>query len=73
MLMRLEPLLCHDRTTSLYRAEGRQCVWRHVGERFTDINVVDQVARGVGGVMVWAGICYGQRTQVHFIDGILNA
>ncbi len=23
--------------------------------------------------MVWAGICYGQRTQVHFIDGILNA
>ncbi len=25
------------------------------------------------GVMVWAGICYGQQTQVHFIDGILNA
>ncbi len=23
--------------------------------------------------MVWAGVCYGQRTQVHFIDGILNA
>ncbi len=23
--------------------------------------------------MVWAGICYGQRTQVHFTDGILNA
>ncbi len=26
-----------------------------------------------GGVMVWAGVCYGQRTQVNFIDGILNA
>ncbi|KAL0193566.1 hypothetical protein M9458_011862, partial [Cirrhinus mrigala] len=26
-----------------------------------------------GGVMVWAGVSYGQRTQVHFIDGILNA
>ncbi len=25
------------------------------------------------GVMVWAGVCYGQRTQVHFIDDILNA
>ncbi|KAL0179043.1 hypothetical protein M9458_024485, partial [Cirrhinus mrigala] len=25
------------------------------------------------GVMVWAGECHGQRTQVHFIDGILNA
>ncbi len=23
--------------------------------------------------MVWAGVCYGQRTQVHFIDCILNA
>ncbi len=26
-----------------------------------------------GGVMVCAGVYYGQRTQVHFIDGILNA
>ncbi len=44
-----------------------------VGERFADVNVVDRVAHGGGGVMVWAGICYGQQTQVHFIDGILNA
>ncbi len=58
---------------SLYRADGRQRVWRCVGERFADVNVVDRVAHGGGGVMVWAGVCYGQRTQVHFIDGILNA
>ncbi len=58
---------------SLYRADGRQSVWRRVGEQFADVNVVDQVAHGGGGVMVWAGVCYGQRTQVHFIDGILNA
>ncbi len=58
---------------SLYRADGRLRVWRCVGERFADVNVVDRVAHGGGGVMVWAGICYGQRTQVHFIDGILNA
>ncbi len=44
-----------------------------MGERFADVNVVDQVAHGGGGVMVWAGVCYGQQTQVHFIDGILNA
>ncbi len=50
-----------------------QHVWRRVGERFADVNVVDRVAHGGSGVMVWAGICYGQRTQVHFIDGILNA
>ncbi len=48
-------------------------VWRCVGERFADVNVVDRVAHSGGGVMVWAGVCYGQRTHVHFIDGILNA
>uniref|UniRef100_A0A3P9JKL4 Tc1-like transposase DDE domain-containing protein n=1 Tax=Oryzias latipes TaxID=8090 RepID=A0A3P9JKL4_ORYLA len=57
---------------TLFRADGRQRVWRRVGERFSDVNVVDRVAHG-GGVMVWAGICFGRRTQVHFIDGILNA
>ncbi len=57
----------------LYGADGRQRVWHRVGERFADVNVVDRVAHCGSGVMVWAGGCYGQRTQVHFIDGILNA
>ncbi len=34
-----------------------------MGERFADVNVVDRVAHGGCGVMVWAGVCYGQRTQ----------
>ncbi len=58
---------------SLYMADGRQRVWRCVGERFADVNVVNRAAHGGGGVMVWAGVCYGQWTQVHFIDGFLNA
>ncbi len=58
---------------SLYRSNGRQRVWRRVGERFADVNGVDRVAHGGGGVMVWASVCYGRRTQLHFIDGILNA
>ncbi len=58
---------------SLYRADGRQRVWQSVGERFADVNVVVWVAHGGGGVMVWAGVCYGQQTQMHFIEGILNA
>ncbi len=36
------------------------------------VNAVDGVAHGGGGVMVWVGVCYGQRTQLHFINGILN-
>ncbi|KAL0182723.1 hypothetical protein M9458_022098, partial [Cirrhinus mrigala] len=48
-----------------------QHVWCRVGERFANVNIVDRGAHD--GVMVWAGVCYGQRAQVHFIDGILNA
>ncbi len=66
-------LLTDESRFSLYEADGRQRVRRHVGERFADVNVVDRVAHGGGGVMVWAGVCYGKRIQVHFIDGILNA
>ncbi len=40
------------------------------GSAFADVNIVDRVAHGGGGVMVRAGVCYGKRTQVHFIDGI---
>ncbi len=69
-------LLMDESRFSLYWAEGRQRVWHHVGERFADVNVVDRVAHGHtggGGVMVLAGVCYGQWTRVPFIDGILNA
>ena len=41
-------------------ADDRQRVWRCVGELFADVKVVDRVAHGGGGVMVWAGLCYGQ-------------
>ncbi len=52
---------------SLYRADGRQHVYHCVGERFADVNVVARVAHGGSGVIVWAGVCYGQRTQVHLL------
>ncbi len=50
----------HRYRVSLYRADGRQHEWRCVGERFADVNVVDRVAHGGGGVIIWAGVCYGQ-------------
>ncbi len=44
-----------------------------MGEWFADVNILDRVAHGGSGAMVWAGMCYGEQTQVPFIDGILNA
>ena len=53
----------------LYRADGH----RRDGERFRD-NCVDEVDRfGGGGLMVCAGIAYGHRTPMVFIDGRLTA
>ena len=36
-----------------------------------NLNVVNRVPHGA--VMLWAGISYGQRTQLHFNDVNLNA
>ena len=57
----------------LYRADGRRRVYRRDGERFRD-NCVDEVDRfRAGGLMVCAGIAYGHRTPMVFIDGSLTA
>jgi hypothetical protein len=48
----------------LYRADGRERVWRCVGEWFPDVNIVNRVPHGGGGVMVWTGISYRQQTQI---------
>lgn len=57
----------------LHGSDGRQRVWRRVGERYADAAVGRRLQQGGGGVMVWAGISHGHRTQLHFFDGNLNA
>ena len=32
----------------LYQADGRQSDWRHVGEQFADVNVVNSILHGGG-------------------------
>ena len=42
-------------------------------EQFADVIFVNRVPHSGSGVMVRAGISYGQQTQLHFIDSNLNA
>lgn len=43
---------------SQYRPDGRQYVWCCVGEWFPDVNVVNRVAHGGCGVLVWTAVLY---------------
>jgi hypothetical protein len=59
-------------STSNQPHNRRPRVWRCVGEWFADVNIVNGVSHGGGGVMVLAGVSYEQQTQLHFIDGNFN-
>jgi hypothetical protein len=66
--------VCSSQINPGFKCTGQDgIVWRCVGEQFADIIMVNKVPYGGGGVMVWAGIRYGQQKQQHFIDGNLNA
>ena len=40
-------------------------VWRRVGERYVDCNIVVHDRFGGGSVMFWDGICYDGRTELY--------
>ena len=56
------------------RVHRRVRVWRRVGERYMDCNIVEHDRFGGGSVMFWDGICYEGRTELYRINGgILTA
>ena len=57
----------------LKRVDGRKRVWRRRKERHVPVTVIPTVAFQGGGVMVWAGISATAKTDLVFIEGILNA
>ena len=62
--------VCSSQINPGFKCTGQDgIVWRCVGEQFADVIMVNRVPYGGGGVMVWAGIRYGQQKQQHFIDG----
>ena len=58
---------------TLFRADGRQRVWRRASERFADINIVDRVVHGGGGGYGMDRNLLWTKNTGAFNDGILNA
>ena len=58
---------------NLFRADGRRRVYPRRNERYADCFVIERDPFSGGSVMVWGGIAYGRRTQLHNIRGNLNA
>lgn len=58
---------------TLFRADGRQRVYRRRGERFADACVLEHDRFGGGSVMVWAGISHGLKTPLVIVNGNLTA
>lgn len=57
----------------LSHRDGRIRVWRRPHERFADTNVVEVDRYGGGAVMVWAYISADSKSELHIVDGTLNA
>ena len=58
---------------TLYRADGRLCVYRHRGERFADACVVERDRFWGGSIMVWGGIAHGIKSQLIIVAGNMTA
>lgn len=58
---------------SLKFANGRTRVWRRRGERFAGCLVTEVDIFGGGSVMVWGGICGGNRTRLVVVNGTLTS
>ena len=58
---------------NLFRVDGRRRVYRRRNERYADCCVIERDRFGGDSVMVWGGVAYGRRTQLHNIRGNLNA
>ena len=58
---------------TLYRADGRRCVYRRRGERFADACVVKRDRFGGGFILVWRGIAHGIKSQLIIVAGNMTA
>ena len=54
-------------------ADGRQRIYRRRNERYADCCVVEHNRFGGGSVMVWAGISADFKTQLHVVQGRVDA
>lgn len=58
---------------SVDHPDGRIRVWRQAGQRYNPLFAVERDRWGRGSVMVWAGISTHRRTELHIVQGNMNA
>ena len=54
---------------TLFRADGRCCLYRHRGEPFADACVFERDRYGGGSVMVWGGRSHGMKSPLIVVPG----
>ena len=62
-------LFTDETKINLFRNDGRLRVWRRRGERYADVNIVEQERFGGGGIMVWAGVSSNYKTDLVLMNG----
>ena len=58
---------------TLFRADGRRCLYRRHGEGFADPCIFERDRYGGGSVMVWGGILLGVKSPLIVVPGNLTA
>ena len=66
-------LFTDETRIQLWKPDGRNYVYRRVGERYASCNLIESVSFGGGGIMVWGGITWEGRTELVEVIGRMTA
>lgn len=62
-------LFTDETRIQLWKPDGRNHVYRRVGERYATCNLIQSVSFGGGGIMLWGGISWDGRTELAEVIG----
>lgn len=66
-------LFTDETRIQLWKPDGRNHVYRRVGERYASCNLIQTVSFGGGGIMLWGGISWEGRTELVEVIGRMTS